>query len=48
MGLRLQAQHEALRAARQRQTAAAFKEEYARRAGAYGSAARRAPKESPK
>jgi transposase len=37
MGLRPQAQQEALWAARQRQTTAAFKEEYARRAGVEGT-----------
>jgi transposase len=37
MGLRPQAQHEALRAARQRQTTAAFKAEYAHRAGVEGT-----------
>src|SRR5437870_4193449 len=37
MGLRPQAQQEALWAARQRQTTASFKEEYARRAGVEGT-----------
>jgi transposase len=37
MGLRPQAQHEALRAARQRQTTVAYQEAYARRAGVEGT-----------
>ncbi len=37
MGLRPQAQQEALWAARQRQTTASFKKEYARRAGVEGT-----------
>ena len=37
MGLRPQAQQEALWAARQRQTTASFKQEYARRAGVEGT-----------